>query len=258
MKIAVCGKGGVGKTTISGVLCRVLGRMGYPVLAIDGDPNPNLSIVLGLKTEMGQATPLSTQVLEKVEEPDGKKYIKLGIPLSELIEKYAVQAPDNVTLLMVGQPEHAGTGCMCGSHTTVREIVHAALEDNAQITVLDMEASLEHMKRGTSKYVDVLFAIVEPYYRSLEAAGRFYRLATELGIGRVAAIANKIKTQEEEEAVRQYCARVGLPLEIVIPFDPQITAADHAGLSILDYHANSEAVNAIRKLGNNLMALTSH
>ncbi|MEJ7827309.1 MAG: AAA family ATPase, partial [Segetibacter sp.] len=128
MKIAICGKGGVGKTTISGLLSRLLGKTGLPVLAIDGDPNPNLGHILGIEHSDAHMPSLSTKLMDIEEELGGKKYLKLNTPLPEIIDSYGLKAADNVTLLAVGQPDHAGTGCMCGLHITVREIIHAALE----------------------------------------------------------------------------------------------------------------------------------
>ncbi len=90
---------------------------------------------------------LTSKLLEVYEKEDGKKYAKLNVPLSEVMDTYGIKANDNVTLLAVGQPEHAATGCMCGIHTTVREIIHSALEESEQVTLLDLEASLEQMKR---------------------------------------------------------------------------------------------------------------
>jgi CO dehydrogenase maturation factor len=253
MKIAIAGKGGVGKTTISGTLCRLLGKSGKAVLAIDGDPNPNLSVVLGVKNN--QLPPaLSTDVLERVEDEDGTRRIILKTPFEEMLDTYGLQAPDNVTLLTVGLPEHAGAGCMCGSHTTVREIIHAALSEGDQITVLDMEASMEHMKRGTSKYVDTMFTVVEPYYRSLEAAGRFAKLARELGVKQVNAIANKVKTSDEEEAIKSFCEAHSLKLALVIPHDSNVTKADLKGVSVMDYQKDTDLVNSLAKLAGQLVS----
>ncbi len=254
MRIAVCGKGGVGKTTFCGTLCRAIGRKGVQVLAIDGDPNPNLSLVLGMGTDGDKARPIGVELMEKVAEMGGNKYIKLNTPFADVVQGYGMDAPDNVTLLMVGQPDHAGTGCMCSSHVTVREVIHGALEGNAYTTVLDTEASLENMKRGTARYVDVLFIVVEPYYRSLEAGGRFFRMAKELEIKKVAAIANKVKSPEEEAAIRQYCEKIGLPVDAIIPYDEKISEADNAGIAIMDYDSSSIAVAEINKLAERLIA----
>jgi CO dehydrogenase maturation factor len=253
MKIAVCGKGGVGKTTISGLLCRTLGNKGISVLAIDGDPNPNLALTLGIDPKAAMPKALTSKLLEIYEKDNGKKYAKLKVPLSEVMETYGIKTSDNVTLLAVGQPEHAGTGCMCGIHTTVREIIHTALEESEQVTLLDLEASLEQMKRGTSKYVDVLLCVVEPYYRSMEAVARFQRLGKELEIKNIVAVANKVKNAEDEEAIRQFCSQTELPVIAVIPFDSTVAEADKNGCLNMDAIDQSPALQAISRLANDLM-----
>lgn len=255
MRIAIAGKGGVGKTTISGTLCRILGQKGNKVLAIDGDPNPNLSVVLGIDRHALPPPSLSTNIIERVEEPDGSWRFQVKMPFKEVLATYGQQAPDNITLLMVGKPEKAGTGCMCGSHTVVRELIHSALaSEDQRIMVVDTEASLEHMKRGTSRHVDKMYTVVEPYYRSLEAASRFAGMARELGIEQVAAIANKVRNEEEEAAIREYCKKIGLPIAAVIPFDESVAGADLQGMSVMDYDQDSRVVQVIRELVYNLMA----
>lgn len=253
MKIAIAGKGGVGKTTISGTLCRILGQMGKTVLAIDGDPNPNLSRVLGIDPNDTPPPNLSTDILERIEEPDGTRRIIVQTPMNEVLDEFGQIAPDNVTLLKVGQPE-AGGGCMCGSHTCVREIIHTAMTDeNDRVTVLDMEASMEHMKRGTAKHVDTMITIVEPYYRSLEAAGRFASMAKELGIKQVYAVANKVKNDREQEAINQFCSSRKLEVLETIPFDEQVGEADLQGLSIMDFDKNAKIIKHLRSLAVQLV-----
>jgi CO dehydrogenase maturation factor len=246
MKIAIAGKGGVGKTTISGTLCRVLGKNGNAVLAIDGDPNPNLSVVLGIDKEAEMPKALSTDIIERIEESEGKWKFQVKMPFQEILDTYGQKAPDNVSLLMIGKPEKAGTGCMCGSHTVVRELIHSALaHEEEQIMVVDTEASLEHMKRGTSQYVDKMYTVVEPYYRSLEAAGRFADMANQLGIVNVEAIANKVRNAEEEQAIREFCKTINLPIAVILPFDEQVTDADLKGVSIMDYDKDAKVVKAM-------------
>lgn len=253
MKIAISGKGGVGKTTISGSLSRLLGQKGYQVLAIEGDPNPNLAVVLGLDNQ--EPPPLKSDLLERVEDEDGTRRIQLATSLDDLLATHGIPAPDNVTLLMLGKPEHAGTGCMCSSHAVVREVVHTAVADSRKdITVLDMEASLEHMKRGTSKYVDALYVVMEPYYRSLEAGRRLVELAKELGIKQVAAIANKVRTEEDEQAVREFCARIALPVAAVIPYDDQVMQAEREGKTLVDMNGQSTALPRLRTLADQITA----
>jgi len=252
LKIAIAGKGGVGKTTISGTICRIMAKKGGKVLAIDGDPNPNLSVVLGIDKDKPVQKSLSTDIIERVEEGESWRF-QVKMPFDEIIDTYGQDAPDGVTLLIVGKPEQAGTGCMCGSHTVVRELIHSALtsEYNAEM-VVDTEASLEHMKRGTSKYVDKMYTVLEPYYRSLEAAGRFADMARDLGIKEVAAIANKVRTEEEADAIREYCAKIKLPIAVMIPYDENITAADLKGVSIMDFDENSVAVKALEEFVKSL------
>lgn len=245
MKIAISGKGGVGKTTISGTLCRLLGRRGVGVLAIDGDPNPNLAVVLGM--DLQEPPPLTSDLLERIEE-NGTRRVQLKTSLDEMLATYGIDAPDNVKLLMLGKPEHAGTGCMCGSHAVVREVIQAALADSDRLTVLDMEASLEHMKRGTARHVDTLYVVVEPYYRSLEAARRLKELGADLGIAHIAAIANKIRSEEDERAVMEFCERIDLRPAAVIPFDDALTAAEREGKNLVDLDGSSPALAGITAL----------
>ena len=230
----------------------MMAQGGGRVLAIDGDPNPNLSVVLGIDKNSPPQKSLSTDIIERVEEGDGWRF-QVKMPFEEVLNTYGQDAPDGIKLLIVGKPEQAGTGCMCGSHTVVRELIHSALssENNAAM-VVDTEASLEHMKRGTSKHVDKMFMVLEPYYRSLEAAGRFAEMARQLGIKEVAAIANKVRTDEEAEAIREYCAKIDLPIAVMIPFDENITSADLKGMSIVDFAGDSAAVKAIQEFVQSL------
>lgn len=252
MKIAIAGKGGVGKTTISGTICRVLAKQGEKVLAIDGDPNPNLSVVLGIDKDLPTQKSLSTDIIERVEEGESWRF-QVKMPFDEILETYGQDAPDDVTLLIVGAPEQAGTGCMCGSHTVVRELIHSALTSEQEAAmVVDTEASLEHMKRGTSRHVDKMYMVVEPYYRSLEAAGRFAELARQLGIKEVEAIANKVRTEEEVQAIEEYCKKIELPIAVMVPYDENVTAADLKGVSIMDYDSESKMIKAIETFVSSL------
>ena len=253
MKIAIVGKGGVGKTTISGTLSRIFAQQGKKVLAIDADPNPNLSTVLGLNPDAPQPKPLSTDILERVDDGEGKTKIIVKFPLQEVLDEYSQKAPDNVTLLMVGKPEIANSGCMCGSHACVRALIHSALEESSDhITIVDMEASLEHMKRGTSQHVDVMLGIVEPYYRSLEAVARFADLAKGLDIKKFWIVANKVKNEEDEKAIRQFCTKMNLDLHLIIPFEDKVTEADLHGNSFIDHSKENDVVSALTRLANEL------
>ncbi len=117
-----------------------------------------------------------------------------------------------------------------------------------EAVVLDMEASLEHMRRGTVKHVETMLIVTEPYFRSLETTGRLAELAAELRIPRLAAVANKVRSNEEERAIRDYCGRHAIDLTAVIPFDPEVTRADNAGRPLLDAAPDSPAASCIGAL----------
>lgn len=132
-------------------------------------------------------------------------------------------------------------GLIGGSDVGAREAV-----------VLDMEASLEHMRRGTVRHVDTMLVVTEPYFRSLETSGRLAALGREFGLTRLIAVANKVRTPEEEQAIRDYCSRHGLEVGALIPFDPEVTRADNAGLALLDASPQSEVVGHIEALARSL------
>ncbi|MEO6398101.1 MAG: hypothetical protein ABIP13_06500 [Tepidiformaceae bacterium] len=124
----------------------------------------------------------------------------------------------------------------------------------ADVTILDMEASIEHMTRGTVRHVDTMLILVEPYFRALETAGRMAPLAHDLGIRDVLAIANKIRTPADEAAVNQYCGSHGIEVIATVPFDVSITEADLRGVALLDYAPDAPAVTAIQGLARSLVS----
>jgi CO dehydrogenase maturation factor len=120
------------------------------------------------------------------------------------------------------------------------------------VTILDTEASIEHMTRGTVRTSDAVLLVTEPYFRSLETTGRLAPLAQELGIPHIWAVANKVRTPSDEAAIREYCARRDIELLAVVPFDPRVTEADNAGVAVLDHAPDSAAVIAATALAQTL------
>lgn len=127
----------------------------------------------------------------------------------------------------------------------MRSLVGEIVSTASELTVMDMEASIEHMSRGTVRYVDALLVVVEPYYRSLETAGRIIPLAEGLGIKRIYGIANKLRSPQDEEAVRAYCRSHNLQLIATIPFDENVVEADRTGRAVIDYDASSSIVKEL-------------
>src|SRR5437763_16097885 len=172
MRIAVAGKGGAGKTTIAATLGRVLARRGYHVDALDDDPNPSLALALGVPPERAAALQrLPEEALEERTDARGEREIHLARPFDEVVRDFGTRGPDGVGMLRMTGLLGAGTGCLCGQHIAVQNIFgDRPASSAADATILDMEASLEHLARGTVRHADVLLVVTEPYYRSLETA----------------------------------------------------------------------------------------
>lgn len=258
MKIAVAGKGGVGKTTISGVLARSLARRGSRVLAVDADPSMNLWLSLGVpRAALLDITPLSEDA-DLIEERTGARPGSVGSvfsltpKVSDIADRYGVRGPDGVILLILGTVKSAGGGCMCPANALLKALLRHLLLDRNDAVVLDMEAGLEHLGRGVVKGVDALLAVVEPSFRSIETAYRVKKLAEGLGVKRTYAVANKIGREDEALYVKNEAEKLGLNLLSCIPLDRSIPDAEMAGLSPIDYAPNSPAVRAIEGLTQQL------
>lgn len=256
MRIAVAGKGGAGKTTIAATLARVLARRGYRVSALDDDPNPNLAMALGVPSELVTALDrLPETALEERSDARGEREIHLARPFAQVVQEHGVQGPDGVGLLRMTGLLGAGTGCLCGQHVAVQNILgDRPSASTDEVTILDMEASLEHLARGTVRHADALLVVTEPYYRSLETTGRLVPLARDLGIKQVWVLANKVHSDRDSAAIREYCDRHGFSVEAIVPFDDAITAADQSGKSLIDVAPTSPAVAAIQHLADTLLA----
>lgn len=223
MKIGVVGKGGVGKTTVSALLARALTERGRRVLAVDTDSNPNLGLSLGLSAHDTEAIPTVPRSMVIGARGD--------LTIGELMADYAVETPEGVALMSALRVTEAGAGCTCGGHATVRSLLGEALDSEADDTIIDMEAGIEHLSRsgGTLAHADVLVLVMEPSRKAVITAERTIALATELGIARWIGVGNKAGDAEQLEALESLCAEHGVPLDIVLPASPELTAADRLG-----------------------------
>ena len=248
MKIAIAGKGGSGKTTIAGILTRLLAQRGQHVWAIDADSNPNFGVTLGLAPEkVKQAKAMPSSILKEVTGADGKAITQLAMPPRKVAENFGLRVSDRVTLLGMHTIEHAGAGCACGGHARVRHLLSGILKAEGVVTVVDMEAGLEHLSRGTDRHVDMLLVVTEPYFKALETARRCTELARELGIPRIAAVANKYRSSEDLDAIRNYAQKHGMEIIGEIPYDEEIQRADLAAEAPQLDGAHA-AVNAVQKI----------
>jgi CO dehydrogenase maturation factor len=254
MRIGVAGKGGSGKTTIAATMARHLARKGFGVNALDGDPNPNLAIAVGVPPE--DADRLQRIPAEELEErPNGDSpTMHFRRPFDDIIRDYGAIGPDGVRVLTMTGLLGAGKGCICGQHSTVRGVV-AGLGDERpdDLTILDTEASLEHLSRGTVRHVEGLVVVVEPYFRALETMKRTVPLARELGIPAVWAMANKVRSADDEAVIRDYCEKLDVDLLGTVPFDDAVVVADRTRTSLIDHSLDAPATVAISAAAERLV-----
>jgi len=226
MKIAVSGKGGVGKTTVSSLLARYWARKGYRVLAVDADPDANFGSALGIDTS--GIVPVA-KMEELVAERTGTKpgtvggFFKMNPKVDDLPEALG-REKDGVRLLVMGTVKKGGGGCICPESVLLKALVsHLVLYEKDRV-IMDMEAGIEHLGRGTAQGVDRLLIVVEPGRRSIETAEKVRQLTKDIGLHKVAAVGSKVRNAHEEEFLRKNLDDI--PLIGILPFSEEIAAAD--------------------------------
>ncbi len=229
LKIAFCGKGGVGKTTVAALVIRKLAESGARVVAVDADPVPNLAAALGFPRDV-KLEPLSA-LKELVQERTGAQpgwgtLFRLNPRVDDLPERLGATR-GNVRLLVMGTVDKGGSGCVCPESVMLKALVSHLLLQPDQAVVLDMEAGVEHLGRGTAAAVDRMIAVVDAGQRSHEAARRIRALAADLGVESLSVIANRVRSPEEAERVR--AALPEMEYLGALPWDPAILDADLSG-----------------------------
>ncbi len=256
MKIAVSGKGGVGKTLVSGTLAGYFAQKGFKVMAIDADPSPNLALTLGIPVEeANKIVPISenAELLESKTRTDYPGVFKLHFTVDDIIEENGMKSPYGVNLLVMGTVKSAGSGCACGANAVVRELLRHMIVDRDEIVVVDMEAGVEHMGRGTASHVDIMLIVADSSRKSLEIAKKLSGFAHEMGIKQVFVVGNRVRDSEEKELITDFTEKNGLPLLALIPYDDTVVKADRVGEPPLKYAETSESVKAIQAIGEKLL-----
>ncbi len=222
MKIGVVGKGGVGKTTVAALLARAFAERGLRVVAVDTDSNPNLGLSLGLSAAATEAVPVLPRSVVVGRRGD--------VTVDDLLEQFGCETPAGVTVLSALRVTEAGAGCTCGGHATVRSLLGEALDAYTDITIVDMEAGIEHLSRsgGTLAHADVLVMVVEASRKAVLTAARTQTLAAELGIPRCVGVANKT-TPDDRAVLEALCREYDVPLVSVLPADRAVPEADRRG-----------------------------
>ncbi|MHC4886987.1 MAG: ATP-binding protein [Planctomycetota bacterium] len=238
MKLAISGKGGVGKSTISAAMALILAGRKDHVLAVDADPDANLASALGIpQSGQGEIIPIAERKA-LVEERTGAKVknygqvFKLNPEVADIAENYAF--PHNgVSLLVLGAVEkHGGSGCACPESVLLKALVTDLILFKNDALILDMEAGIEHLGRATARGVDCMITVVEPGQRSIDCAHRVKSMAADIGITEVKAIANKVSSEADEAFIREGLGEIELLGSL--PMDDGIRAADRDGKSVLD------------------------
>ena len=251
MKVAVTGKGGVGKTTLSSTLARLYADEGRTVLAADVDPDANLGLALGLtQEEVNAIVPVSKMrelVVERTGANASNTFYKLNPQVSDLPDKLAKDI-NGVKLLVMGTVDTGGTGCVCPEHVMLKALISSLVFRKDDVVVMDMEAGLEHLGRGTASMMDRFIVVIEPGARSIQTYEKVKKLAGDLGITKVDVVANKVRDPEDEAFIRQH-----IPPEALLGFmhyNPEVIDADRRGLS--PYDVSPRMVEEIRLIKNRM------
>ena len=249
MKIAIAGKGGVGKTTLSGVMARYLAEEGRKVLTIDADPDANLASALGFPPELLKGVTPLAEMTPLVEERTGAQkgtfggVFKLNPKVDDLPDTYSV-THEGVKLLVLGNIPQADGGCFCPENVLLKGSLHHILIGKDEVVIIDMEAGLEHLTRGSTKHVDAFIIVVEPGQRSIATAHQIFRLAQDLGVQKVYAVGNKVASPEDRRLIEEGLSEI--PFLGHLSFNQKVIEADKKGMSPYDLNgAIKKEVQAI-------------
>ena len=242
MKLAVSGKGGVGKTTFSALLIRTLNEQGKHVLAIDADPDANLAAALGIP-DADKIVPIAEMkelIFERTEAQPGTigGFFKLNPKVDDLPDSLSAKL-DNIKLMRLGGVKKGGGGCICPESTLLRALVVHIVLSRDEVVVMDMEAGIEHLGRATASAVDKLIVVVEPGRRSIDTAGHIKKLASEIGLKNICVVGNKIRSKKDEEFLKKHMS--GFKLLGFIPYDEALIEADLDGVSPFDVNSTTKA-----------------
>ena len=253
MKVAITGKGGVGKTTFASTLARLYAQEGRTVLAADVDPDANLGLALGLtEEEVNSILPVSKMkelAKERTAANESNTFYKLNPKIDDLPDKLSRDV-NGVKLLVMGTVDTGGTGCVCPEHVMLKAILSNLVLRRDDVVIMDMEAGLEHLGRGTASVMDQFVVVIEPGARSIQTYTRIKELARDIGVTQVRVVANKVRDERDEAFLRER-----IPEEDLLGFihyNADVIEADRNGQSPFDY--SQKAVEEIRAIKDKMDA----
>jgi CO dehydrogenase maturation factor len=238
MKIAITGKGGVGKTTLAALLAQTYADMGRQVLAADADPSPCLAGALGFPEELRKQLSPIAEMEALIEERTGARpgtiggFFTINPRVDDIPERFSV-VHRNVRLLEMGSVDLGGSGCICPESAMLKTLFTHLLFRKDDILILDMYAGVEHLGRATVDFVDAMLVVVEPTRRSLGTAAQIKKLANDIGLERLWLVGNKVR--DEDEAKFLHAETPGLPVLGLLPADLAVQEADRLGVAVYDY-----------------------
>lgn len=252
MKVAFAGKGGVGKTTLTAILVRLLSEDGRRVLAIDADPNSNLGRALGFPkpNEIQPIVEMKDLIYERMEikgDPKGSFY-KLNPRIDDIPDRF-VRKKDNINLIVMGTVDAGGSGCVCPESTFLRELLKKLVTGKSEDIVMDMEAGIEHLGRSTASSMDSLLIVTEPALTSIETLRRVEKLARDLKI-KTFFLGNKIKNKADEDFLYKNLGRENILG--MMPAYEGMGPLDKGG-SIVDLPRASELITQFEKVKEQLL-----
>lgn len=259
MKIAVAGKGGVGKTLIAGGLARGFVERGLKTIAIDADSSPNLGLTLGLSTEQTRKIVPVSENKELVESKTSTGYTgvyNLNFTVDDIVKQYSVPTPLDVNLIVMGTVKSMGSGCMCAPNAVIRALLRHLVVERNEAVVLDFEAGVEHIGRGTAKQVDALLIVADSNLKSLEIAKHIHDLAAAADIKHLYLIGNRVMNDEQKEAVTKFAKENSMDLLTFVPWDQKVIEADMLGVTPLK-NKEIAAVKAIDEICDYLIKKTA-
>jgi len=234
MKIAIAGKGGVGKTTVTALLCWVLKDTGKNVLAVDADPDTNLGFVLGFPNykDIRPIIEMKELIRERMEiQEDNPKFFKLNPKIEDIPDKF-LQEFKGIKLIVMGTVKAGDAGCVCPENTFLRRLLQRIVLREDEYIIVDFAAGVEHLGRGTAEKFDHLIIVIEPTQLSLESFFRIYPLAKDIGIKKIWALANRVRSEEDISFIRSHIPKNEL-LGIISYSDTCFQANQHGNWEVL-------------------------
>jgi len=251
-RISVAGKGGVGKTTVAGLLGRLWGRSGKRAILVDCDPSTNLASALGVAPDARKGiVPLACDhdlVEQRVGVRPGSGYgqmFRLNPEVEDILGRYGLPGADGTTLLVLGTISTGGSGCFCPESALLKALMRHLVFKRDEIVIMDMEAGVEHLGRGTAERVDLMLIVAEPGNRSVDMALQIKRLGEDLGVKRYAAIFNKVPAGADLTGLEARLGAAGIEVLGHIPFDSALVDADLHDVSVMDRTPGSAVERAL-------------